>query len=327
MIYKSYLQKHNYYNGVCSNCGYEKGETITPETTPPKAEETPKQETTPKEETPKQETTKKEETPSKEEPSYIDEMKNGKLYVVGANNHIYQRKYDKESSLGYTDYYVHDMLTNLPEDTLLIKKGNSYYDVNGNEIKKLTQNTTITQNKRDYIAQVGDKNDTVELIQQKLSELGYVSQLVTGYYGSITYDNVKAFQKEYGLTVNGCIDDETYAKLFVSAKTAEIINESKEYEVLLSDTEFAEQYYNDMLASLGETLPSTTVSNTKKGWLDYIRDVYKKTEENLKKAKDFNTGVLISAGEIIYDGLSTIADGVDVALHWIGAKGYTLVLE
>ena len=41
----------------------------------------------------------------------------------------------------------------------------------------------------------------IEKIQQKLYDLGYTSQLVTGYYGDITFNNVAYFQIVNNLTV------------------------------------------------------------------------------------------------------------------------------
>ena len=42
----------------------------------------------------------------------------------------------------------------------------------------------VDEREESYVAKVGDKNNTVEKIQQKLYDLGYTSQLVTGYYGN-----------------------------------------------------------------------------------------------------------------------------------------------
>ena len=63
------------------------------------------------------------------------------------------------------------------------------------------------------VAIIGDKNTTVENIQQKLSDLGYTSQKVTGYYGDITFNNVAYFQIVNNLTVTGWVDSATYDAL------------------------------------------------------------------------------------------------------------------
>ena len=78
----------------------------------------------------------------------------------------------------------------------------------------------VSEVKESYIAIVGENNSIVEEIQQKLYDLGYTSQLVTGYYGDITFNNVAYFQIVNNLTVTGWIDDATYDKLFTVDETS-----------------------------------------------------------------------------------------------------------
>jgi len=86
----------------------------------------------------------------------------------------------------------------------------------------------VSEIKNSYTAKVGDNNNTVEKIQQKLYNLGYTSQLVTGYYGDITFNNVAYFQIVNGLTVTGWVDNDTYNKLFAVKET--IVPETVELE-------------------------------------------------------------------------------------------------
>ena len=88
----------------------------------------------------------------------------------------------------------------------------------------------VSEVKISYKAKVGDKNNTVEKIQQKLYDLGYTSQLVTGYYGDITFNNVAYFQIVNGLTVTGWVDSTTCNKLF-SSSAIELEDESEGIEV------------------------------------------------------------------------------------------------
>ena len=101
-----------------------------------------------------------------------------------------------------------------------------YEDVAYGE-KKLSK---VSEIKNSYTTKVGDKNRTVENIQQKLYDLGYTSQLVTGYYGDITFNNVAYFQIVNGLTVTGWVDSTTYNKLF-SSSAIELEDESEGIEV------------------------------------------------------------------------------------------------
>lgn len=59
----------------------------------------------------------------------------------------------------------------------------------------------------------GDQGETVSLIQQRLSELGYYSGKVSGNFLDGTRAAVRRFQKDYGLEQTGEVDGETEALL------------------------------------------------------------------------------------------------------------------
>lgn len=61
----------------------------------------------------------------------------------------------------------------------------------------------------------------VKELQQQLVNLGYMQQkYTTGYYGSITENAVKTYQKAKGLTVDGIAGPQTLSKLFSSSTTS-----------------------------------------------------------------------------------------------------------
>ena len=94
--------------------------------------------------------------------------------------------------------------------------------------------------KLQQVAIIGDKNTTVENIQQKLSDLGYTSQKVTGYYGDITFNNVAYFQIVNNLTVTGWVDSATYDKIFYVEETPvpeEVEVEDLEWEPVVETKE------------------------------------------------------------------------------------------
>lgn len=67
-----------------------------------------------------------------------------------------------------------------------------------------------------------DENDNVKIMQQRLFDLGYITQSgedtnITGYYGDVTETAVKAFQKANGLTESGEADNATLVLLFSNA--------------------------------------------------------------------------------------------------------------
>jgi len=60
----------------------------------------------------------------------------------------------------------------------------------------------------------GDKSETVALLQQLLKDKYYFDyDIITGYYGIITEESVKKFQRESGLKADGITGPETWAAL------------------------------------------------------------------------------------------------------------------
>lgn len=61
---------------------------------------------------------------------------------------------------------------------------------------------------------LGDQGDSVQQVQQLLSKYGYLSAShVTGYFGDVTENAVKSFQKNNGLANDGSVGMQTMAKL------------------------------------------------------------------------------------------------------------------
>lgn len=83
---------------------------------------------------------------------------------------------------------------------------------------KITSKTTLKPE---------DENDSVKAMQQRLYDLGYVTdkENITGYYGEISEAAVKQFQKNNGLKETGTADSATLNAMFsssaVKAKKAE----------------------------------------------------------------------------------------------------------
>jgi peptidoglycan DL-endopeptidase LytE len=64
---------------------------------------------------------------------------------------------------------------------------------------------------------IGSAGEEVKKVQAKLKELGYFTYpIVTGYYGTTTYDAVKEFQKDNKLPATGTVDGTTFARLMES---------------------------------------------------------------------------------------------------------------
>lgn len=59
----------------------------------------------------------------------------------------------------------------------------------------------------------GSKGEDVEYLQRRLNGIGFGSLVVDGIFGVATEEAVKKFQKYYGLTVDGIVGSQTWAKL------------------------------------------------------------------------------------------------------------------
>ncbi len=84
------------------------------------------------------------------------------------------------------------------------------------EITTTAEATTTTVADGTYATlQLGDKNDDVLKLQQRLYDLKYVTKdCVTGYYGEFTAKMVKRFQYNAGLEATGIADSATQAALY-----------------------------------------------------------------------------------------------------------------
>jgi peptidoglycan endopeptidase LytE len=87
---------------------------------------------------------------------------------------------------------------------------------------KLKSSASIVQLKNNNTSnalQIGTKGDAVAVLQQQLKTLGYFTHpTITGYYGAITAEAVKKFQKTYGLRADGIANAETIKKIQEAVK-------------------------------------------------------------------------------------------------------------
>ena len=94
-----------------------------------------------------------------------------------------------------------------------------------------TASTKQSPNKNPYpsftpipTAHVGDRGDIVELVQTRLSGLGYAVGQIDGIYGNKTTNAVKAFQEDNGLEATGEIDKRTFVEIATRYKTQQAVN-------------------------------------------------------------------------------------------------------
>ncbi len=92
---------------------------------------------------------------------------------------------------------------------------------------------TFSQDSTAVVSQYGSQSSEVTKIQQRLKNWGYFDGPVTGYYGSLTTEAIKKFQKTHGLTVNGIADEATLEKIGISSDSSSSSkNDSSEYHLL-----------------------------------------------------------------------------------------------
>ena len=63
----------------------------------------------------------------------------------------------------------------------------------------------------------GSKGEVVELVQRMLNEKGYACGSADGIFGAKTESAVKSYQKAKGLSADGIVGNNTYAKLFADS--------------------------------------------------------------------------------------------------------------
>ena len=76
------------------------------------------------------------------------------------------------------------------------------------------------------LLRLGDKNDSVKAMQQKLISLGYLSGTADGVFGNLTYRALKEFQKATALTADGVAGAKTIAALNNAGSSAPVVTTS-----------------------------------------------------------------------------------------------------
>ncbi len=86
-------------------------------------------------------------------------------------------------------------------------------------LERLKQKATSQPAESTDTLTIGSRGDGVRKLQQLLKQLGYFTYSdITGYYGVLTADAVRRFQRDYGLPATGAVDRQTAARLASAAK-------------------------------------------------------------------------------------------------------------
>lgn len=81
------------------------------------------------------------------------------------------------------------------------------------EKSKVVEKETKKQTTNNTILRIGSSGKNVETLQAKLKELGFFHHKVTGYYGTITAEAVREFQRSARIPVDGIAGPKTFSAL------------------------------------------------------------------------------------------------------------------
>lgn len=154
---------------------------------------------------------------------------------------------DKINEAGATSEDFQEAVTKVAKDQGkdlddLIKKYGSLEKVfksgelSAKDLKTALSNLTTSSNDLDLVKRVlknGMEGDDVKQIETALKKLGYtltggdgVDYSADGYYGTLTRDAIKAFQKDKGLEATGIVDEKTLSALKEATKSTVKFEES-----------------------------------------------------------------------------------------------------
>lgn len=81
----------------------------------------------------------------------------------------------------------------------------------------------------DVLSKYGSRGEEVKAIQQSLKDRGLFNEDVTGYYGSVTQEAVRKFQKQKGLQVDGIAGPQTLKALGITIGSIPSATENNVY--------------------------------------------------------------------------------------------------
>ena len=131
--------------------------------------------------------------------------------VTAIQTRLYELGYLTKKATGY---YGEDTV-----NAVMVFQNMNDLDVTGVVTAKTYKVLKSDKAKNDFnLLEQGAVDNSIELkvtaLQERLSELKYYYDDITGYYGELTASAIKQFQKNNELTVTGAADPETQLKLF-----------------------------------------------------------------------------------------------------------------
>ena len=121
------------------------------------------------------------------------------------------------------------------------------------------------------VLKYGSTGIDVELLQSTLKKIGFYNGNVDGIFGNQTRDAVYAFQREYGIRVDGIVGDQTWNKLmpYINGKVGTIVptDMSYPYRIMMMNLNALKDKYPFLVIGsygesvLGRSLPYVRLGN------------------------------------------------------------------
>jgi len=110
----------------------------------------------------------------------------------------------------------------------------------------------------------GMRSQEVKNLQERLRDLGFFEHEPTGFFGEITEEAVKKFQKSKNLEVDGIVGPNTWKMLF--SKEIELSQKQNIYNTDVSITTTNEESFSLTPEDIKQLLPNSPLENIKKYW-------------------------------------------------------------
>lgn len=144
-------------------------------------------------------------------------VKNNHIYEIDAS--VFERQGNSMTQvLSYIIETVYPELSSSSQSSTAEVSNQNSSENSENSEESSTESTVTADNSleitEDMQYQNGDEDDNIKIIQNRLIELGYMTEDATGYYGNVTEESVRKFEENNDITVDGIADSSDLTLLF-----------------------------------------------------------------------------------------------------------------
>lgn len=154
----------------------------------------------------------------------------------------------------------------------------------------------------DDFAKKGMRGELVTQLQKDLAKLDYMNVEPTGYFGSITKDAVKKFQKKYGLTVDGIAGEQTFKKLdaVLGRQTAKTASRAASGDVVSDMITYAKRFLGTKYVWGGTTAKGFDCSGFVKYVFSHFNISLSRTSSAQAKCGTYVKKSNLAAGDLVF---------------------------